>query len=83
MSPDEQAQPTVPLRDIDWVLQQFGGSVSRQRVYAWAREGLIPHTRIGRRLFFSPEVLADFFRRGGRPWPGGWKREPAEPRPAA
>lgn len=53
----------------------FGGNVSPQRLYAAAREGLIPSVRLGRRIFFDEEALRAWAAKGGQSFPGGWKRE--------
>jgi excisionase family DNA binding protein len=34
-----------------------------QTVYAWAKEGTIPHTRVGSRLRFDPHTIADWLER--------------------
>jgi excisionase family DNA binding protein len=31
-----------------------------QTIYGWAREGTIPHTRLGARLRFDPVTVADW-----------------------
>jgi len=57
-------------------------NVSEMRVYTLAREDLIPCVRLGRQVRFSPSALEAFIESGGRPLPGGWRRE-AEQEPAA
>lgn len=49
--------------------------LSEPRVYALARQGILPSVRLGRQLRFSPEVLEEFIRSGGKALPGGWQRE--------
>jgi excisionase family DNA binding protein len=39
-------------------------------VYRLAREGLIPHVRVGRLVRFSPVMLGDWIRSGGTPLAG-------------
>ncbi len=49
--------------------------VTEDRVYTMARERLIPCVKLGRQLRFSPSALEEFIRNGGKPLPGGWRRE--------
>ena len=49
--------------------------VTEDRVYSMAREGLIPCVKLGRQIRFSPRVLEEFIRSGGKSLPGGWRRE--------
>jgi hypothetical protein len=58
------------------------GSV--QRVYALAREGIIPSIRLGRSIRFDPAQIAAFIANGGKALngPGGWRR-PAPVSPSA
>ena len=53
-----------PLHTIDWACRRFG--VSRDVVYGWVRAGRLPHCRIGRRVFFDEDAVAEFIARGGR-----------------
>jgi len=46
-----------------------------QRVYAATREGLIPCVRIGRQIRYDLEQLKEWEKRGGTPYPGGWRKE--------
>ena len=39
--------------------------VNKDRVYSLARQGVIPHVRIGRQLRFSSRALDDWISRGG------------------
>lgn len=48
--------------------------VSTERVYALAREGILPACRLGRQLRFSPSKIQAFIDAGGQAFPGGWKR---------
>lgn len=38
--------------------------LARSTIYRLSREGVIPHTRIGRSLRFKKEVLDDWLRKG-------------------
>ena len=38
--------------------------LARSTIYRLSREGVIPHTRIGRSLRFKKEVLDDWMRKG-------------------
>ncbi len=44
-------------------------------VYRFAREGILPCVRIGRKVKFSEKVLEEFIKTGGKALPGGWRRE--------
>ncbi len=52
-------------------------NVSYARAAQLAREGILPTIRLGRQIRVDPEQLAAFIANGGRPLPGGWRREPA------
>jgi excisionase family DNA binding protein len=52
-------------------------SVSYARASQLAREGILPVVRLGRQYRVDPERLAEFVAGGGRPLPGGWRREAA------
>lgn len=58
------------------VADRFGVPVDR--VYAMARQGLLPVVRLGRQVRFSAAALEDFVRHGGQALPGGWRRQPQE-----
>ena len=49
--------------------------ISNERVYALAREGILPCVRLGRQLRFSPGKISQFIENGGKALPGGWRRE--------
>jgi excisionase family DNA binding protein len=49
--------------------------VSEDRVYALAREGILPHVRLGRQVRVDSQTLEEFIRKGGKALPGGWRRE--------
>ncbi len=49
--------------------------VSEDRVYTLAREGILPHVRLGRQIRVDSQVLEEFIRGGGKALPGGWRRE--------
>jgi excisionase family DNA binding protein len=49
--------------------------VSSDRVYAMAREGLIPTIHLGRHLRFDAAALKEWAAKGGQAFPGGWRRE--------
>lgn len=66
----------LKLIDARQVAEQFGMPV--RRVYALAREGLIPSVRLGRQVRFPVTALEEFVRNGGKALPGGWRREPRE-----
>lgn len=67
---------TRTLVDVHEVATRLGESP--HAVYRMAREGLIPHVRLGRKLKVDPEQLERWIEEGGQSLPGGWRREPAE-----
>ncbi len=48
---------------------------SEQRVYELARQGIVPHIRLGRQIRFSRAQVSEFIDNGGKSYPGGWKKE--------
>jgi excisionase family DNA binding protein len=52
-------------------------NVSYARAAQLARENVLPTVRLGRQYRVCPEKLAEFIAAGGRPLPGGWRREAA------
>lgn len=51
--------------------------VTYQRAAALAREETIPTVRLGRQIRVDPAALEEWIRSGGKPLPGGWKRDAA------
>lgn len=51
--------------------------ISRARLYALSRAGIIPCVRIGRSFRYSPSALRRFVETGGAGWPVGGQRIPA------
>lgn len=43
----------------------------RKRVYLLARDGIIPHIRVGRQVRFSAQELEAWIAAGGAGYPGG------------
>jgi len=52
--------------------------VSKPRVYQLCRQGLLPHTKLGRHYRFSPGQVIAWAESGGKSYPGGWRKEPVE-----
>jgi excisionase family DNA binding protein len=52
----------------------FPASVSGQRLYKLAREGVIPSVRMGRLIYFSPDALDKFIEQGGSGYGGASRR---------
>ena len=50
--------PCRPRVSASWVARWLG--VTEQRVYQLVRSGKLPHFRLGKRIYFSPEVLEEF-----------------------
>jgi len=44
---------------------RYIGGISRDNLYRLARRGVVPHFRVGRRIFFNRAVLDDWIRAGG------------------
>lgn len=65
-------QETAPLTTVEPVARYLG--VSEARVYELCREELIPHTRIGRSIRFSPAAVMRWAKSGGSTYPGGWRK---------
>ena len=55
------------------VSEQMG--ISEERVFALAREGILPSVRLGQQVRFSTRALEKFIESGGQALPGGWKKE--------
>ena len=51
--------------------------ISPARVYALAREGVIPCVRIGRTVRFDAQQIEEFVRSGGASFAYGWRKEEA------
>jgi hypothetical protein len=52
------------LRDVDWARQRLGQR-NRDAIYHWVHKDLVPHVRIGRRVYFDEVELEAFIRSGG------------------
>jgi excisionase family DNA binding protein len=61
------------LQNIDWAATRL--NEPKHRVYRWAREGVIPVVRLGRRMKVDPEILEEWIAAGGSDYPGGWRRK--------
>ena len=46
-----------------------------ERIYALAREGIIPSVRLGRQLRFDRKAMEKFIENGGQALAGGWKKD--------
>lgn len=66
----------MSLSNAAQVAEQLG--VSRQRVYELVRRGDLPCVRLGRTVRFDPTSLDEWISKGGKPLPGGWRRQPSE-----
>ena len=51
--------------------------VSEDRVYQLVREGILPACYLGRQIRFSADLLNEFIAKGGKSWPGGWRKKEA------
>ena len=50
-------------------------SVPTARAYELCRSGMIPVVRIGRQMRVRPSQLDEWLEAGGKPLPGGWRKE--------
>ncbi len=48
---------------------------SEQRVYELIRAGMLPSVRLGRQVRIDREALNEFIKKGGKAYPGGWKKD--------
>ena len=60
----------LTLRQCEQILK-----VSYARAAELARRGLLPTVRLGRQVRVDPDQLEAFIAKGGKPLPGGWRRE--------
>ena len=56
--------------------------VSPKNLYALAKQGIVPSTRVGRMIRFSARQLDQFIASGGRGFARGWRKDKTEPRGA-
>jgi excisionase family DNA binding protein len=49
-------------------------SLSEERVYTLARQGILPVIKIGRQLRFAETAINSFIENGGKSWSGGWRK---------
>ena len=63
----------IPLLKADWVVARL--DVSKARVYALAREGVIPVVRLGRAVRFDAQQIEAFIRNSGASFEHGWRKE--------
>lgn len=49
--------------------------VSEERAYALARDGLLPHVRLGRQIRVDSEALERFIKNGGKALSDGWRKK--------
>ncbi|XID90463.1 helix-turn-helix domain-containing protein [Paenibacillaceae bacterium WGS1546] len=48
--------------------------ITKERAYAVARSGLLPTVRIGRQIRVERQQLDRWIEKGGKGFPGGWRR---------
>ena len=72
MEMNTKSQSLMSLRDA---ARRLG--VGYPRACELAREGILPVVRLGRTIRVDPAALDEFIRSGGKPLPGGWRREAA------
>lgn len=62
------------LQTAEWLEQNVG--IPRERAYELARQGILPHVRLGRQVRFVPAQVEAWIADGGQALPGGWRQEP-------
>jgi excisionase family DNA binding protein len=62
------------LLKAEQVAVLFG--LPKSTVFDYARRGVLPCVRIGRRVRFRPQDIERFMDAGGKALPGGWREEP-------
>ena len=70
---EPETPDSISLVTAHWVAGYLG--VSKARIFELCREDLLPHTRLGRRLRFSPGQVIAWAEGGGKGYPGGWRKE--------
>lgn len=57
----------TPVQTAAYITRQCGlpSPMHVQQVWKLARKGILPHVRLGRRMYFRPEALDDFIAKGG------------------
>ena len=60
------------LLKVEEVAELF--NLTEERVYALAREGILPVVKIGRQLRFAENAINNFVENGGKSWSGGWRK---------
>jgi excisionase family DNA binding protein len=72
----QQASPAISWRstllECDAIAEQFG--LSRQAIYNYANNGILPCVRIGRHVRFRLEDIEAFIATGGKALEGGWRK---------
>ena len=64
------------LETAEWLEDHVG--IPRARAYELARQGILPHVRLGRQVRFVPEQVEAWIADGGQALPGGWRQETDE-----
>jgi len=61
------AMPQNPIPDnlTPEAAARYLGGISRDNLYRLARKGVVPHFRVGSRIFFNRAVLDEWIRAGG------------------
>ena len=69
------AETLTPPQASDHLSRLLGLSLSTQRILAYARDGVLPHRHLGKRVLFVRSELDQWWRNGGAAFPdGGWRR---------
>ena len=64
-----------PLQTVTEFIRAEPGIRSEARAYQMIRANLLPHVRLGRRIYIDPIQWEEFKRNGGKGLAGGWRRE--------
>ena len=63
------------LIDVKSVAERLGEKPAT--VYDYARQGILPCVRLGRKVKFDPKAIERWIEEGGEALPGGWRKEAA------
>jgi len=61
MTRQDELRTRKSLMSVRQVAETLGSHI--QTIYGWAEEGKLPHSRVGGRLKFDPDVIANWLDR--------------------
>lgn len=63
------AKKLVPVNEVMEIIP-----MSSTKIYELARQNIIPHVRIGRKVLFDLEKIEAWIDHGGTSYEGGWRK---------